>query len=157
MIFRCGWRCEKKGYETLIRRFQTSASRLSSNSNRKSDEFELFRRAAVDVGGAALVPNLLSVGADMLMETGENGMGSGREAGAGGVAGLATLEESPMSVSASVSSSMSQNEEGPSLAPLPSSAARAWTLLDILTEGVMDVDLVRNVRLEMLRRCACCD
>jgi len=104
-----------------------------------------------------LAPRMLSVGAVMLTETGENGMGSGRETGAGGVAGLARLDESPARVSTSTSSSISQNEDGPSLRcpPLPSRAAKAWTLLTSLTEGVMKVDAVRGVRLDALRRCVC--
>jgi len=93
----------------------------------------------------------------MLMETGENGMGNGSEAGAGGVAGLARLDVSPTSVSASVSSSMSQKDDAPSPAfpSLPSRTANAWPLLYSLTEGVMEVDLVRKVKFEMLRRCDC--
>jgi len=105
-----------------------------------------------------LVPRMSSVGAVTLTEMGENGMGSGRETGAGGVAGLARLDESPrVSTSTSTSSSMSQNEDGPSLLcpPLPSRAAKALTLLTLLTGGVMEVDAVREVRLDTLRRCVC--
>jgi len=94
----------------------------------------------------------------MLMDTGENGMGSGSMVGAGGVAGLARLDVSPGSVSTSTStsasSSISQNEDGTSLlcAPLPSRAASVWFRLSSLTEGLTVVDVVREVRLEMLRR-----
>lgn len=147
-------RCALAYYETLMSCRQTSASMLFSNSNWNSEELLLFRRSVL--GGWRLESE---DGGETLIETGCKGVGSGRVAGAGGVAGLAMLlDASPVTVSGSVSSSISQNEDASGLRrvflglALPSSAAKAWTRLDNLTDGLMAVDVVNEVRLERLRR-----
>jgi len=92
-----------------------------------------------------------------LTETGFNGIegvGSGRNVGGGGVAGLVILDaSSPSNVSTSASSSSSQKEDGSGFVMLlilvfPSSAARASTRFDNLTEGLMNVEEVKAVIFE---------